>query len=54
VGLDPGATLFLGIPQTAAAAIVPAGFGLITVQFLLRAIEALAAAIRGVPPGQAA
>ena len=53
VGLDPGAALFLGIPQTAAAAIVPAGFGLITVQFLLRTIEALAAAIRGVPPGQA-
>jgi TRAP-type C4-dicarboxylate transport system permease small subunit len=54
VGLDPAATLFLGIPQTAAAAIVPAGFGVITVQFLLRTIEALAEAIRGVPPGQAA
>jgi TRAP-type C4-dicarboxylate transport system permease small subunit len=54
VGLDPGATLFLGIPQTAAAAIVPAGFGLIMVQFLLRTIEALDAAIRGVEPGQAA
>ena len=53
VGLDPGATLFLGIPQTAAAAIVPAGFGLITAQFLLRTIDALGAAIRGVPPGQA-
>ena len=53
VGLDPAATLFLGIPQTAAAAIVPAGFCLITVQFLLRTIETLAAAIRGVPPGQA-
>ncbi len=52
VGLDPGATLFLGIPQTAAAAIVPAGFGLITAQFLLRTIDALGAAIRGVPPGQ--
>ena len=54
VGLDPGAVVFLGIPQTAAAAIVPAGFGLITLQFLLRTIEALAEAIRGVPPGQAA
>jgi len=52
VGLDPAATLFLGIPQTAAAAIVPAGFGLITVQFLLRTIEALDTAIRGATPGQ--
>jgi hypothetical protein len=32
---------------------VPAGFGLITVQFLLRTIDGLTAAIRGVPPGQA-
>jgi TRAP-type C4-dicarboxylate transport system permease small subunit len=54
VGLDPDATLFLGIPQTAAASIVPAGFGLITVQFLLRTVDGLAAAIRGEPPGQAA
>ncbi|MGD0724060.1 MAG: TRAP transporter small permease [Spirochaetia bacterium] len=53
VGLDADATLFLGIPQTAAASIVPAGFGLITVQFLLRTIDGLTAAIRGVPPGQA-
>ena len=50
VGLDPGAALFLGIPQTAAASIVPAGFGLLTVQFLLRAIDTLAAAIRGTQP----
>jgi TRAP-type C4-dicarboxylate transport system permease small subunit len=54
VGLDPKATLFLGIPQTAAAAIVPGGFGLITIQFLLRTIDDLATAIRGVPPGEAA
>lgn len=53
VGLDASATLFLGIPQTAAAAIVPAGFGLIAVQFLLRTLEGLATAIRGVPPGKA-
>jgi TRAP-type C4-dicarboxylate transport system permease small subunit len=53
VGLDAGATLFLGIPQTAAASIVPAGFGLITAQFLLRTIDGLTAAIRGLPPGQA-
>ena len=53
VGLDPGATLFLGIPQTAAASIVPAGFGLITAQFLLRSIDGLISAIRGMPPGQA-
>lgn len=51
VGLDADATLFLGIPQTVAAAIMPAGFGLITVQFVLRTIEGLTTAIRGVPPG---
>ena len=54
VGLDPGASLFLGIPQTAAASIVPAGFGLLTVQFLLRTIDALTVAIRGTPPRETA
>jgi TRAP-type C4-dicarboxylate transport system permease small subunit len=54
VGLDPSATLFLGIPQTAAATIVPGGFGLIMAQFLLRTIDGLATAIRGAPPSQAA
>jgi TRAP-type C4-dicarboxylate transport system permease small subunit len=53
VGLDANATVFLGIPQTAVASIVPAGFALITVQFLLRTIDDLTAAIRGVPPGEA-
>ena len=47
VGLDPHATLFLGIPQTAAALIVPAGFLLMTVQFVLRTVQIGARIIRG-------
>ena len=53
VGLDANATLLLGIPQTAAAAIVPAGFALIAVQFVLRTIEGFVAAVRSVPPRKA-
>jgi TRAP-type C4-dicarboxylate transport system permease small subunit len=53
VGLDASATLFLGIPQTAAASIVPAGFALIAVQFVLRAIDGLATAVRGASDGKA-
>jgi TRAP-type C4-dicarboxylate transport system permease small subunit len=53
VGLDGKAILFLGIPHTAAAAIVPAGFGLIALQFVLRTIASTAAALRGVPPMEA-
>jgi TRAP-type C4-dicarboxylate transport system permease small subunit len=49
-GLDPKAVLFLGIPQTAAALIVPAGFALIALQLLLRMIESAAKAVRGLPP----
>jgi TRAP-type C4-dicarboxylate transport system permease small subunit len=49
-GLDPHAVLFLGIPQTVAAAIVPAGFALIALQLLLRAVESAAQAARGIPP----
>jgi TRAP-type C4-dicarboxylate transport system permease small subunit len=49
-GLDPRAVLFLGIPQTAAALIVPVGFGLIALQLLLRAVESAARAVRGIPP----
>jgi len=49
VGLDPASVLFLGIRQRTAALIVPAGFGLMTVQFTLRAIQSLAKAIRGEP-----
>ena len=41
VGLDPKATLFLGIRQTTAALIVPGGFCLMAVQFVLRAIQSL-------------
>ena len=49
-GLDPKAVLLLGIPQTAAALIVPAGFALIALQLLLRTIEGAAKAVRGIPP----
>ena len=47
VGLDPAAVLFLGIHQTTAALIVPVGFALMTLQFLLRAIQGFAEAVRG-------
>jgi TRAP-type C4-dicarboxylate transport system permease small subunit len=45
-GLDPRAVLFLGIPQTAAALIVPVGFGLVALQLLLKAVAGAAAAVR--------
>jgi TRAP-type C4-dicarboxylate transport system permease small subunit len=47
VGMDAEAMLFLQVPQRAAAFIVPLGFGLIMVQFLLRMIENIAVAVRG-------
>jgi TRAP-type C4-dicarboxylate transport system permease small subunit len=46
-GFDPHAVLFLGIPQNAAAMIVPVGFGLITLQLLLRALGSIVRAIGG-------
>jgi TRAP-type C4-dicarboxylate transport system permease small subunit len=49
VGLDPRSVLFLGIRQTAAAMIVPAGFLLMALQFTLRAVQDLGAAVRGTP-----
>lgn len=49
VGLDPTAVLFLGIRQTTAALIVPVGFALMALQFLLRCIESLGRGIRGQP-----
>jgi TRAP-type C4-dicarboxylate transport system permease small subunit len=49
-GLDPQATLFLGIPQTAAAMIVPGGFALIALQLLLRALESITKALGGASP----
>jgi TRAP-type C4-dicarboxylate transport system permease small subunit len=49
VGLDPKAILFLGIRQAAAALIVPVGFGLIALQYVIRAIQSLVKAIRGRP-----
>jgi len=48
VGMDPESVLFLGIPQRYLAMIVPGGFGLIMVQFIIRTIESVVAAIRGV------
>jgi len=47
VGLEPGATLFLGIPQASAALIVPAGFLLMAVQFVLRAAQSVGEAVAG-------
>ena len=48
VGMDPESVVFLGIPQRDLAMIVPTGFGLIMVQFLIRLIESVMAALRGV------
>jgi TRAP-type C4-dicarboxylate transport system permease small subunit len=47
VGLDPTAVLFLGIHQTTAALIVPVGFGLMMLQFLLRTIQGFVKAVQG-------
>jgi TRAP-type C4-dicarboxylate transport system permease small subunit len=47
VGMDAESTLFLGIPQRTVAMIVPIGFGLIMVQFLLRMVECIIQAVRG-------
>jgi TRAP-type C4-dicarboxylate transport system permease small subunit len=47
VGMDADSMLFLQVPQRAVAIIVPLGFGLILVQFLLRMIENIVRAIRG-------
>jgi len=49
VGIDPDAVAFFHIPQTAVAWIVPAGFGLLSLEFLLRAAQSVASAIRNVP-----
>ena len=47
VGMDADSMLFLQVPQRAVAIIVPLGFGLILVQFLLRMIENIVRAVRG-------
>ena len=47
VGMDADSMLFLQVSQRAAAAIVPLGFGLMMVQFLLRMVENVVSAIRG-------
>jgi TRAP-type C4-dicarboxylate transport system permease small subunit len=45
--MDADSMLFLQVPQRAVALIVPLGFGLILIQFLLRMIENIVRAIRG-------
>lgn len=47
VGLDSESTVFLGIPQTVVAFIVPIGFGLIMVQFLIHMVFRIGEAHRG-------
>lgn len=47
VGMDADSMLFLQVPQRAAAIIVPFGFGLMLVQFLLRMIENIVRGVRG-------
>ena len=47
VGMDADSMLFLQVPQRAAAIIVPLGFGLMLIQFLLRMIENIVRGVRG-------
>lgn len=49
VGIDADAVTFLNLSQRTLALIVPVGFGLIMVQFLLRTVASVAGAVRGVP-----
>ena len=52
--LDPESTVFLGIPETALAMIVPVGFGLIMAQFVIKMIESIVNAMRGTVEKKAA
>jgi TRAP-type C4-dicarboxylate transport system permease small subunit len=45
IGIDPDAIAFYRIPQSVIAMIVPVGFGLIIVQFLLRTVESVVNAV---------
>jgi TRAP-type C4-dicarboxylate transport system permease small subunit len=47
VGMDADSMLFLQVPQRVVAIIVPLGFGLMLIQFLLRMIENIVRAVRG-------
>jgi TRAP-type C4-dicarboxylate transport system permease small subunit len=47
IGIDPEAIAFYKIPQSVIAMIVPVGFGLMIVQFLLRTIDSVTHAIQG-------
>jgi TRAP-type C4-dicarboxylate transport system permease small subunit len=46
LGMDADAILFLHVSQKTAAMIVPAGFALIMLQFLIRTIESITRALR--------
>jgi C4-dicarboxylate transporter DctQ subunit len=50
LGMDSRTILFLNLSQKTAAMIVPAGFALIMIQFLIRMIENIARAVRGTDP----
>jgi len=49
LGIDPDSVAFLQVPQTVIAMIVPIGFALILIQFLIRTAENVVAAIRRAP-----
>ncbi len=46
LGMDPNSILFLNISQKTAAMIVPVGFAIIMIQFLIRMIDSINKAIR--------
>ena len=50
VGMDPDAIAFLRLPQHVIAMIIPAGFALVMVQFVIRMILSVEAAVRGTVP----
>jgi TRAP-type C4-dicarboxylate transport system permease small subunit len=54
VGMDADSMLFLQISQRMAAMILPVGFGLIMVQFLLRMIVNVVAGVHGPAPEEPA
>ena len=50
VGIEPDATAFLHIPQRMIAMIIPAGFALVMVQFLVRMVVSVETALHGAAP----
>jgi TRAP-type C4-dicarboxylate transport system permease small subunit len=49
IGIDPEAIAFYRIPQSVVAMIVPVGFGLMIVQFLLRTLESVVNTVHDAP-----